>query len=48
MFPENVKNHPMKTRMEESFKVNHANTERLSVAHIFAALGRWVKDSEYL
>ena len=25
----NQKNHPMKTRLEEKFKVNHANTERL-------------------
>ena len=34
IFPENVKNHPMKRRMEERFKVNHANTERLRESSI--------------
>ena len=34
IFPENVKNHPMKTRMEERFKVNHANTERFRKSSI--------------
>ena len=34
MFPESAKNHTMKTRMEEKFKVEHANTERLRKSSI--------------
>ena len=34
MFPENAKNHPMKTIMVENFKVEHANKERLRKSSI--------------
>ena len=34
IFPENAKNHTIKTRMKEKFKVEHANTERLRKSSI--------------
>ena len=38
MFPENSKIHPMNTRKQEKFMVQHANTERLKNSAIIACV----------